>query len=311
MKLTRYKGNPILKPSRNKWESKAVFNPGVVLDNKIKMLYRAIGEYKNGISRLGYAESTDGFNFNRLKKPVLRLEEDYEKYGMEDPRITKFGDKFYITYVVLRNPALSPNPLPQTALAVTEDFRKFKRLGKITSPGADDKDVLLFPERFRNEYAFIHRPNKWVGYRYETQFPSIWISHSSKFVKLWHPHLLMKPKFSWESMKIGGGCPPIKTERGWLVIYHGIDDDFTYRVGAVLLDLKNPRRVLARLKEPILEPKKAYEREDGVKKIVFPTGAVVEDSKLLVYYGASDRYIAVAYCNLEELLNSFEEQITL
>ena len=128
MKLTRYKKNPILKPTKNKWENLEVFNPGVTYFNeKIYMLYRAIGKDKDYISRIGLAISKDGFNFRRFSRPLINLKEDYEKYGMEDPRITKFDHTYYITYVVLKNPALSGYATPQTALMSTKDFKKFKK----------------------------------------------------------------------------------------------------------------------------------------------------------------------------------------
>jgi len=320
MKLKRYKKNPILKPTKNKWENLAVTNPGVIYyKNKIHMLYRAIGNDPYSTSKLGYATSTDGFNFKRYNKPIFPLKEDYEKYGTEDPRITQIGNTLYITYVVLKNPANSGYALPQTAVASTKDFKKFKRHGKITSPGAEDKDVLLFPEKINKQHVFLHRPNLWTGKEYETIYPSIWISKSIRFKKLWSSELLLKPKYEWEMMKIGGGCPPIKTNKGWLLIYHGVEcpiplEEYiqqpstckiTYSVGAALLDLKNPKKVIARLKEPILEAKKSYETE-GPKKVVFPTGYVLQEEDLIIYYGSADKYVSIAYCNLQDLLNTFK-----
>lgn len=305
MKLKRCDKNPILKPRKgNHWESKAVFNPAIAYyKGEVHMLYRAIGEYKRCISKCGYAWSTDGIRFNRKEKPALKPELDYEKWGCEDPRMTLIDDTFYVTYVVLNKPAVMPDPVIQTALASTKDFKEFERLGKITFKGADDKDVVLFPEMINGNYFFLHRPNRWTGRKYETTFPSIWISEIGHFNKLKKWNLLMKPKYDWERVKIGSGTPPIKTEKGWLVIHHGIDGNNCYRVGAFLLDLKNPRKVLARSKEPILEPIKDYEREQA-KKIVFPTGAYVKNGKLNIYYGASDKYICLASCNLKGLLSS-------
>ncbi len=305
MKLKRCDKNPILKPRKGvSWESKGVFNPGIVYNKgEVHMLYRAIGEYKHYISRCGYAWSTDGVRFHRKDKPALKPELYYEKWGCEDPRITKIDNNFYITYVVLKNPAVSPDPVVQTALASTNDFQNFDRLGKITFKGADDKDVVLFPEMIKHNYFFLHRPNRWTGKKYETINPSIWISEVGHFNKIRKWSLLMKPKYDWERIKIGSGTPPIKTEQGWLVIHHGIDRNNCYRAGAFLLSLNNPKKLLARSSEPILEPIKEYEREE-VKKVVFPTGAYVKNRMLNVYYGASDKYVCLASCNLNKLLNS-------
>jgi len=309
MNLKRCPNNPILKPTKNKWENNEVFNPGVVFfKGKIHMLYRATSkEDKNYISRLGYAVSEDGFQFKRRSEPILKLRKPYEKWGMEDPRITKIDGICYITYVVLKHPANSGYATPQTAVMSTRDFKKFKRLGKITSPGADDKDVVLFPEKIKGRYTFLHRPNLWTGEKYETAFPSIWISHAHKFKKLWHPELLIKPKFAWEELKIGSGPPPIKTKKGWLLIYHGVSNRLNYRVTAALLDLNDPRKVIARLDEPILKPENSYEIR-GEQGIVFPTGAILREGRLIVYYGAADKYVCAAYCNLEELLSCFKKR---
>jgi|SRR3989344_195775 len=307
MELKRCSKNPLLKPiARNKWESKAVFNPGVVYHKgEVHMLYRALGEFKYGISRGGYAKSKDGIKFVRKNYPVLKPEVYYEKWGLEDPRITKIKDEFFITYIVLKKSAMLPDPVVQTALASTRDFVNFDKLGKITFKGADDKDVVLFPEMINNKYFFLHRPNRWTGKRYETIYPSIWISEIGHFNKLKKWGLLMRPKYYWEEIKIGSGTPPIRTEEGWLVIHHGIDRNLCYRAGAFLLDLKNPKRLIARSKEPILEPVEDFEREGG-KKVVFPTGAYIKGGNIYVYYGASDKYIGMAYGNVKRLLNSLQ-----
>lgn len=299
--LKRFKSNPILKPEFE-WEIKGAFNPCVVKDGKkIKMLYR--GMDASYISHIGYAESTDGIHFKKNKKPLVNLQEDYEKYGMEDPRIIKVENKFYITYVILNEkPFSGRNNLPQTAVIYTKDFKNFMRIGKITSKGANDKDILIFPEKIRGHYYFIHRPDQWTGASYQTHAPSIWISHTNKFEKLWHPTLLLKPESKWEEYKVGGGCPPIKTKKGWLCIYHGLTNNLVYNAGAFLLDLKDPRKVIAKLKNPILKAEKDYEKTSDGKWVVFPTGAIVLNDELYVYYGAGDRFSCLATCKLDTLL---------
>lgn len=301
MLLKRFKDNPILKPEFE-WEINGAFNPCVVQNkNKIIMLYR--GMDSDYISHIGCAESIDGIHFKKNKKPLVELKEDYEKYGMEDPRIIKLEGKFYITYIILAEPPFSgKNNLPQTAVMYTKDFKNFTRIGKITSKGANDKDVLIFPEKIRGHYYFIHRPDQWTGAGYKTCAPSIWISHTEKFEKLWHPTLLLRPESKWEEYKVGGGCPPIKTKKGWICIYHGITKDLTYSAGAFLLDLNNPRKVIAKLKKPILRAQEDYEKTSDGKWVVFPTGAIVLNDQLFVYYGAGDRFSCLATCKLDELL---------
>jgi predicted GH43/DUF377 family glycosyl hydrolase len=303
--FVRYRFNPVLKPvPENWWESKAVFNPAVLYrDGRIHLLYRAIGEYEHYISRIGYAVSDDGYNFERVSSaPVFQPEEEYERWGCEDPRITEIEDELYMTYVALERPARKGGGPPKTALAKTKDFHKFKRIGVITPPSADDRDVVLFPEKIQGRYVMLHRPHNWIGNEYGTLKPSIWIAYSQDF-KNWEEHkLVMKPKEKWEEVKIGAGPPPIKTNEGWLLIYHGVDDKKVYRAGATLLDLKNPSEVISRTNKPILEPHEEYEKHGDVPYVVFPEGVIVIDSRLLVYYGAADKYIGVAEVELDELL---------
>lgn len=174
--LERHKKNPILLPNdSNWWESKAVFNCAVLRDdNRIHMLYRAVGEYEKYISRIGYASSSDGFCFTRRREIALAPSEEYEKYGIEDPRLVKIDQEIYLSYVVLST-YVSQRPSASTALATTNDFSNYTRLGIITSKGSDNKDVVLFPENVYQQlsdgtgnlkYLFLHRPSTWVGSKY-------------------------------------------------------------------------------------------------------------------------------------------------
>jgi predicted GH43/DUF377 family glycosyl hydrolase len=316
MRLARYKKNPILKPNKkNWWESKAIFNPGAVYKaGQVHLLPRAIGEYEKYVSRIGYYTSTDGFNFQRVKdEPVFVPQEKYEKWGCEDPRITEIEGKFYMTYVALSKPALSNAVLARTALASTTDFCSFNRHGVFTPPGIDDKDTVIFPEKIDGKYVVLHRPLGWVGAKYGTDRPSIWISYFNNLRDLdLHKHrIVLKPEQRWESAKIGAGPPPVKTKEGWLLIYHGVDENRVYRAGAALLDLKNPSKIKSRSPHPILEPEKTYEKIGDVPNVVFPEGAVIIDDDLFVYYGAADKVCCVATTHLNELLDyllSFEEE---
>jgi beta-1,2-mannobiose phosphorylase / 1,2-beta-oligomannan phosphorylase len=309
----RYSKNPILVPNKdNWWESKAVFNCSVSYDgNNVHMLYRAIGEYDYYISRIGYASSTDGFQFNRRDNIAICQTEDYEKNGMEDPRITQIEDKIFITYVVISD-YVKNHPKIYSALTVTKDYYNFAKLGIITSNFDNNKDVIFFPEKFNlgynssknGSYLKLHRPSNSSesNSNFQSIKPSIWLSISDSEFTLTESMLLLRPEQDWEELKIGAGPSPIKTKDGWLLIYHGVNNDKIYRVGAVILDLKDPRKVIARTKTPILEPIEKYERVGDVNNVVFPTGIVVMDRKLLLYYGGADKVCCVASANIDELI---------
>jgi predicted GH43/DUF377 family glycosyl hydrolase len=308
LQLKRSKNNPILIPDETSWwEKKAVFNCAVLYDGKvIHMLYRAIGEYENYVSRIGYASSSDGFSFTRSKEPVLYPELDYERFGIEDPRLITVDNKTYVTYVVLSD-YVKNNPSVSTALANTEDFSRYERLGIVTLPGSQDKDVVLFPrtitESDSQRYMLLHRPSSWVGPQYNTEKPSIWIAEGDSVTNYNKHSLLIKPEESWEALKIGAGVPPIKTDKGWLVLYHGVNEEHVYSAGAILLDLKEPTKILGRTRNPILSPEEQFELKGDVNNVVFPTGACILDGKLFVYYGAADKVICLATIELKEILD--------
>jgi beta-1,2-mannobiose phosphorylase / 1,2-beta-oligomannan phosphorylase len=312
--LKRYDKNPVLIPNEsNWWESKAVFNCATLYDgDKVHMLYRAVGEYENYISRIGYAYSKDGFYFTRRDEIAISPTEEYEKYGIEDPRIVEIDHQAYISYVILSG-YVRDRPLASTALATTTDYIDYTRLGIITSKESDNKDVVLFPEKINEKlsngeekmtYFFLHRPSSWIGSAYGVDRPSIWLGEGSSLTNFEKHTLLLKPEEKWESLKVGAGTPPIKTKHGWLVIYHGVSNDRVYSAGAAILDLKEPGKVVGRTKKPILEPEATYERHGDVDNVVFPTGASVIDGKLFVYYGGADKVCCLATADLNELVDS-------
>lgn len=326
--LQRYKKNPILVPNEaNWWESKAVFNCAILhYENKFHMLYRAIGEYERYISRIGYASSTDGYSFVRSNHIALEPTQDYEQYGIEDPRMVEIDNQVYITYVIL-SAYVTDGAIVEasTALATTTDFLKYTRLGVITTKGSNNKDVVLFPEKMSQQqqqqssvlsssssnntdgagkYFFLHRPSGWIGSKYGVNKPSIWLGEGNALTNFEKHTLLLKPEEDWEELKVGAGPPPIKTTTGWLVIYHGVSRDKVYRAGAALLDLHDPSKIIGRTKTPILEPKEPYEKFGDVNNVVFPTGAcVVDNDKLFVYYGGADRVCCLATADLNYLLD--------
>jgi len=292
MKLKRYQGNPILKPKvENEWESRLVFNPAAIYHNGLfHLFYRAMGV--DNISRIGYAVSSDGFNFSRLDKPVFVPEGRLETGGCEDPRVVRLEDKFYMTYTAYSQVGV------RVALASTVNFISWERLGVIL-PEIDNKDAVLFPEKIEGKYVMFHRPM-------DERPLSIWIAYSDDLID-WNGHKkVMTPKAgNWDGVTIGASCPPLKTEKGWLLIYHGVDEDGVYRLGVALFDLKDPSRLLYRYPEPILEPQEDYELRGEVHQVVFGCGICEVESSYFIYYGAADRVICVATIKKEELMKLF------
>lgn len=242
-----------------------------------------------------------GFNVLEIKEePYFYPTELYEEFGVEDPRIVKINGKFIMSYVsVSRMNGIS------SSIAVSKDLKKWKKLGIAFCH--ENKDVVLFPEKINGEYAALHRP---VGC-FNFSNPSVWISYS-KDLKYWgKDKCIFKPRIgSWDEIRVGSGTPPIKTKKGWLLIYHGVKGK-NYSAGAILLDLKNPEKVLARTgkKKPILIPNSPYEKEGFVDNVVFPTG-IVEDldkKSVLIFCGASDKYIVVKKIKIEDILESMEK----
>ena len=313
MSFIRYPQNPILKPiSSHDWEDEAVFNPGVTLfRDKFYMLYRAIGEYEDYISHVGLAVSEDGFNFTRNSEPLLIPEEMQERHGIEDLRINPLEGVFYLTHTALSRPATEGGEPHQVSLIKTTDFKSFQKMGVITPKYFCSRNAVLFPEKINGRYAMLHRPLYLTRTIHPQHFllprdPSIWISYSEDFFH-WIDHkVVLEPRFWWEDFKIGGGAPPLKTEKGWLVIYHGVQDiDYknkVYRGGLAILDLKDPSKVIYRSREPILEPKEEYEIKGDVPNVVFPTGLVEKEGVLYLYYGAADKTICLTTAGLDALL---------
>lgn len=295
LRLERYAGNPILQPRPDyPWESRNVFNAGIAqLDGLIFMVYRAQGAeaflspqgWSVSPSRLGLAYSRDGFSFSRFEEPVFEPFGELESYGVEDPRLTLLEGKIYMAYVAYSEAGT------RVALASTSDFRRWERLGVVIRE-IENKNAALFPQRIGGRYAMLHRiPN------------AIWIAYSEDLIHWRDFDIVMLPRPGcWDSRRIGIGGPPIEVEEGWLLIYHGFNEARVYRMGLALLDRDDPRRVLARLEEPILEPEQAWELEGDVPNVVFSCGQAVLGDRLLVYYGAADRTLAVAMTTLEEAL---------
>ena len=287
MKLTRHPENPILTPiPEHPWEARNVFNCGVINhDGKVVLIYRGQG-WENDVSHLGYAESADGIHFDRLPEPVFSPADPAEVNGVEDPRLTRLDGRIQMLYT-----AWSPEAI-QVARASTTDFRRWERHG-IVFPGPDNKDAALFPEKVGGRYMAFHRIP-----------PSIWLAASEDLVTWGDYREIMRPREGcFDALKLGAGGPPILTERGWLVIYHGVDHDLVYRLGVALLDRDDPARILNWPKEPILEPEEPWERAGDVPNVVFTCGTAEIGDDYYVYYGAADRVIGLATANKRDLLD--------
>jgi len=255
-----------------------------------RLITRPSETYLTSISHLRLARSTDGIHFEIEKETAITAANEYETFGVEDPRITKIGQTYYITYV-----GVSPLGV-NTMLASTKDFESFDRHGVIFCP--ENKDALLFPEKINGKYYALHRPVSPLFKRNE-----IWIAESPDLI-CWgnHRHLMGLCGEGWDNGRIGASCVPVKLEQGWLEIYHGADKDNRYCLGAVLLDADEPYKVIARSKSPTLEPQTDYECEGFFGNVVFSCGLLAEDDKLKIYYGVADTSIAYAEIAIEQVL---------
>jgi predicted GH43/DUF377 family glycosyl hydrolase len=259
-----------------------------------RFLVTASEWYLTSISHLRIARSKNGIDFSIDKKPAMFPENIYEIYGIEDPRITQIEGKYYINYS-----AVSDVTGITICLASTADFTGFTRHGVIFLP--DNKDVAIFPEKINGKYYALNRPTSLYVSR------DIWISESSNLVN-WgnHKRLMGSRKEHWDEAGIGAGAVPFKIKEGWLEIYHGSSKSSRYCLGAVLLDVNEPWKIIARSKEPIMEPEMDYELKGFFENVVFSCGALYEENKVKIYYGAADTCIAYAEINLDDILNHFK-----
>ena len=248
------------------------------------------GMHLTSMSHLRAARSRDGQHFEIDSQPALFPHTDYEAFGIEDPRITQIGSDYYVNYVGVSSLGIV------TALARTRDFRSLERLGVIFPP--DNKDVEIFPERIGEKYYALHRPSTSVFGK-----PEIWIAESPDLI-CWgnHRRLAGLRESGWEGGRIGGSAVPFRVPGGWLEIYHGADRSNRYCLGALLLDEREPWKVLARSRKPILEPAADYELQGFFGNVVFSCGVLAEEGLLKIYYGASDTITAYAEMPLSEVL---------
>jgi beta-1,4-mannooligosaccharide/beta-1,4-mannosyl-N-acetylglucosamine phosphorylase len=293
----RAKENPLLTARDLPFKAAAVLNPGAAEYNgEIVLLLRV--EDVEGFSSIHVARSRDGVNAWRVEKePLLRHGEegwDYEEYGCEDARVTYVPEEgcWYITYV-----AYSPMG-PAVGIARTNDFIKAERISLLGS--TNDKDGVLFPRKFSGRWAILHRPDAGGG-------EHIWSAYSPDLIHWGEPHCILRqgPGPTWDGVKVGAGPPPILTDEGWLLIFHGVKaygGRLIYRTGAALLNAETPHKVLARSKGAIFQAEAPYELTGTVPNVVFPTGAIVRGDELWMYYGAADTYVCLATAKLADIL---------
>jgi len=244
------------------------------------------------ISHLRVARSTDGRHFTVDPTPALFPDNTYEMWGIEDPRVTEIDGAYYIVYK-----GVSPNGITSD-LAVTRDFIHYERQGVLFCP--ENLDVCIFPEKINGRYVALHRPvPRMIG------TPNMWVAYSPDLLT-WgrHEFLMGTQPGKWDGGRVGGGAVPFKTERGWVEIYHAATEDDIYCLGAVLLDLHQPHKILARSAEPILRPEALYETTGFFPNVVFTCGALVNGDTVSIYYGASDHVMAGADMSITEILDS-------
>lgn len=298
----RYPKNPVITPENFSYPINSVFNAGATLcGNETLLLMRV--EDRRGISHLTVARSKNGLNGWKIDSQPTFVPDpgNYpeELWGIEDPRITFLEEckKWAIVYT-----AYSENG-PLVSIAQTDDFKIFRRLGPAMLP--TDKDAALFPIRFGERWAMIHRP---IPAADPVVQAHIWISFSPD-LKHWGEHrILFKSRSGawWDTHKIGLATPPLKTSEGWLIIYHGIKQMVSgdmYRLGLALLDLDDPTKVIRRSEEWIFGPREPYERVGDVDNVIFPCGFTQKGDTLNLYYGAADSCIAVATGSINEILS--------
>jgi predicted GH43/DUF377 family glycosyl hydrolase len=304
MKLKRIR-EQILEPiPEHPWESGAVFNPGTIREgNSIHVLYRAVEG--DNFSTLGYAKLDRNCQvLERRSEPVIKRTEKAETRGCEDARIVKFVDgTYYIFYTAYNSVQV------RVSVASTKDFLTYQKHG-VVIPDIQNKDAMIFPEPVKGKVILMHRVEPNIQFAYFNSLEEMLAGdrqYWQNYMKNIDKFTIMRPEFEWEASKIGGGAPPIKTKRGWLLIYHGVDKNLVYRGGAALLDLDDPSKIIARLPQPILEPERKYELVGDVPNVVFPQGTAVFEDELIVFYGGADKVIGAASANINELLDALEK----
>lgn len=332
----------LLEPTTNKYENHGVFNPAVIqAGNVIHLFYRATN--KANYSTIGHCIlDTPTSVGKRDEEPLIIPIEHYEAQGVEDPRIVCINGTYYMTYTAYDG----LNALG--ALLSSKDLKTFKREGIITpkmtyhefqlciescndlnekylrfvkllTKRSDpetlvkqflwDKDVILFPRKINGRFAMLHRIYPDMQIAYFNDVSELNYQYWKEYLIKIKDYIVLSGEEEFESSYIGGGCPPIETPEGWLIIYHGVEDTpegYVYHAAAALMDLDDPTKEIGRLRKPLFSPDQEWETDGVVNNVVFPTGAIIENDTLYIYYGAADKRVGTVSVNLQELLNKIK-----
>jgi predicted GH43/DUF377 family glycosyl hydrolase len=331
----------ILEKTNNIFECEGVLNPGVIkVGESIHMFYRAVA--KDNYSTIGYCRLTAPMTIEmRADKPILYPQAEYEFQGLEDPRIVNIEGTYYLSYTAYDGINALSAYATSTDLKhwkkhgiivpkiTYEEFKhfseskgtlqeKYTRFNdyQINHQKHDrkifiwDKNLLFFPRKINNNFCLLHRIKPDIQIIVEIEkLEDLIIEFWQNYFFNFNDHIVLTPKFQHEVSYIGSGCPPIETVDGWLIIYHGVHDTvngYVYSSCAALLDINNPKKEIARLPYPLFWPEEEWELKGVVNNVCFPTGAVVEDDTIYIYYGAADERIAVASLSLTELLTELQ-----
>ena len=341
--ITVKKEGILLKKTALGFENEGVLNPAALLEgNTVHLFYRAVS--KGNYSSIGYCKLKGPLAVaERFDSPVLFPQFDYESHGIEDPRIVKIDDLYYLTYTAYDG----VNALG--ALAISKDLQHFDKLGIITpqityaefshlaaSKGAInqkyhryneheqvlekqgkkvfiwDKNVIFFPRRINGKLYFLHRIKPDIQIVAVNNLQELTVEFWQNYFLHIDDYIVLSPKYSFAVSYLGGGCPPIETKHGWLLIYHGVHDTingYVYSACAALLELDNPQKEIVRLPYPLFKPELEWELKGEVNNVCFPTGTVLIEDTLYIYYGAADEQVACASVSLSALLNELLSNI--
>ncbi|HEX9980263.1 MAG TPA: pesticidal protein Cry7Aa [Flavobacterium sp.] len=321
----------ILEKTELQFENEGVLNPAVIhADGNIHLFYRAVSTGNR--SSIGYCRLSDPITVTeRYMHPVLVPEFDYECQGVEDPRIVLIDETYILTYTAYNG------YIALGAMATATGFDSFTKHGTIV-PQIDfhdfkemtasanisrkyyrfdqssniiwDKNVIFFPRKINGEYALLHRIRPGIQLVRFTDISDLTSGFWQNYFTTFSRHIVLDPAFDHEVSYIGGGCPPIETGSGWLLIYHGVRDTiqgYVYCACAALLDIDDPVKEIARLPYPLFEPKTSWEKEGEINNVCFPTGTVTINDTLYIYYGAADERIACASVSLSGLLAELKQ----
>lgn len=331
----------ILHKTHHKFECEGVLNPAVIKVGKvIHLFYRAVA--KDNYSTIGYCTlSSPMVVESRDEKPILFPQAEYEFQGLEDPRIVDIEGTFHLSYTAfdgvnaLGSLATSTDLIHWKKLGIIvpkityDEFRHFTETdGTIHEKYIRfidyqknhdthdrkvflwDKNLIFFPRKINNKFCFLHRIKPDVQIVVAVNdLADLTVDFWQNYFIHFDEHVVLTPKFPHEVSYIGSGCPPIETSKGWLLIYHGVHDTvkgYVYSACAALLDLENPEKEISRLPYPLFFPEKEWELKGEVNNVCFPTGAILENDQLYIYYGAADERIAVASLSMTELLDELE-----